>query len=591
MTDMETLAVYHAICLAKYSADQLRQMVKDGKAMPPSTEGGKPGFPIGDAEDVGNAVHAVGRGAGDHDAIRRHIIKNAKRLGESGQIPDNWNSDGSTSAAAETEELGGKPNPGTSPDRRLKRNRNRSMTADADGGDNAFPPGMADQLPATFADGDPLDPDGDGDIDGIPFTIPILCMANTPTGDGRLFENFDMAALPMPFSTQFERAPGHDKAIISGKITSIAKNADDSYSAQGMYDPTDIGLAAARLAANGTMPGVSVDADKAYEMSLSDDGREIYHNARIRGAIQLQMPAFAESKVMVNPDHVDRVVAALNNADDSTTLSEIPGGASAPTLLFSLQASANTFAPPDAWFHNPVFGTNAEDDPRLGVVLHPKSGKFLGYKSPTHIEPADEHGLHRVYGHVAGWKECHTGYEGKCVNPPASAHDYAYFHTGEIVTASGEVIACGKLTFNTGHPDDMHASAQAAARHYDDTGSVAAFVRCGEDQHGIWFSGVMHPDLNDIELATIRACGPSGDWRSLGGNLEQIGVLIVPTQGFVSPRLLVADGRCKTLVAAGAEPVTMPDDEQGLALRMSDMEDLIAPLIPSIADAILADID
>lgn len=52
-------------------------------------------YPIKDQEDLDNAVHAVGRGNADHDTIRKHIIKQAHKLGHPEAIPDNWNTDGS----------------------------------------------------------------------------------------------------------------------------------------------------------------------------------------------------------------------------------------------------------------------------------------------------------------------------------------------------------------------------------------------------------------------------------------------------------------------------------------------------------------
>jgi hypothetical protein len=74
---------------AKYSADDRRTMAKNGQALPDGS------YPIADAADLQNAIHAVGRGGGSHDAIRRHIIKRAKALGLSKSIPPGWNADGS----------------------------------------------------------------------------------------------------------------------------------------------------------------------------------------------------------------------------------------------------------------------------------------------------------------------------------------------------------------------------------------------------------------------------------------------------------------------------------------------------------------
>jgi len=74
---------------AKYNQDDRDRMAKNGQAM----EDGS--YPIADAEDLDNAIHAVGRGGSGHDAIRRHITKRAKALGLSSRIPDNWGGDGS----------------------------------------------------------------------------------------------------------------------------------------------------------------------------------------------------------------------------------------------------------------------------------------------------------------------------------------------------------------------------------------------------------------------------------------------------------------------------------------------------------------
>jgi HK97 family phage prohead protease len=73
----------------KYSDKDRQQGAKEGWAMPDGS------YPIKDTEDLGNAIHAVGRGGSSHDAIRKHIISRAKALGASDQVPDSWNADGS----------------------------------------------------------------------------------------------------------------------------------------------------------------------------------------------------------------------------------------------------------------------------------------------------------------------------------------------------------------------------------------------------------------------------------------------------------------------------------------------------------------
>jgi hypothetical protein len=73
---------------AKYDAEQLRSMLSSGKAM--KNKNGDPSYPIADKEDLQNAIHAVGRGSGDHDAIRAYIKRRASAIGASDMIPDSW---------------------------------------------------------------------------------------------------------------------------------------------------------------------------------------------------------------------------------------------------------------------------------------------------------------------------------------------------------------------------------------------------------------------------------------------------------------------------------------------------------------------
>lgn len=80
---------------AKYSSDDLKDMLAKGQAMKNAT--GDPSYPIADEEDLEKAIKAVGRGAADHDSIRKHIIGRAKALKLTSKIPDNWNADGSLS--------------------------------------------------------------------------------------------------------------------------------------------------------------------------------------------------------------------------------------------------------------------------------------------------------------------------------------------------------------------------------------------------------------------------------------------------------------------------------------------------------------
>jgi hypothetical protein len=148
----------------------------------------------------------------------------------------------------------------------------------------------------------------------------------------------------------------------------------------------------------------------------------------------------------------------------------------------------------------------------------------------------------RVYGHLALWGSCHTGFlngaVAECVQPPVSKTDYQHFHLGVLETDGGD-IRVGKITYATGHAP-LSASARVAADHYDHTGSVGAFVRARNGSVGIWVSGSVRSDISDEGFRDLRANPPSGDWRSLNRNLELVAALSVPVPGFPIPRAEVA---------------------------------------------------
>jgi hypothetical protein len=156
----------------------------------------------------------------------------------------------------------------------------------------------------------------------------------------------------------------------------------------------------------------------------------------------------------------------------------------------------------------------------------------------------------RTYGHVASWKTCHIGFQDKCVTAPRSRSNYSYFHVGSVETDKGRIPA-GKLTLGGGHAD-TRAGFQAAVAHYDDTSTVAADVVIGEDKHGIWYSGIVRPELTQAQLDEFAAAPLSGDWRRVGGSMELIAALAVNTPGFPIPQVREDNAGAFALVAAGA---------------------------------------
>lgn len=163
----------------------------------------------------------------------------------------------------------------------------------------------------------------------------------------------------------------------------------------------------------------------------------------------------------------------------------------------------------------------------------------------------------RVFGHIAQWGVCHIGLglsiglDDTCTEAPHSPTNYAYYRTGVVDTDQGE-IPVGNLTMGIGHAPDK-ASARATIAHYDNVNAVVADVVTGEDEHGIWFSGAMRPNLTDDQIRAFKGATLSGDWRTIGGELELVAALAVNVPGFGIPRLSLAasGGRQTALVAAG----------------------------------------
>lgn len=109
----------------------------------------------------------------------------------------------------------------------------------------------------------------------------------------------------------------------------------------------------------------------------------------------------------------------------------------------------------------------------------------------------------------------------------------------------------GQVTLGTGHAP-IYASAQAAAAHYDNTGTAVADVRAGSDVYGIWVAGALRPGVTDTQVRALRGAALSGDWRRINGPLRLVGLLAVNVPGFPIPRAaaLVASGGPVSLVAA-----------------------------------------
>ncbi len=170
----------------------------------------------------------------------------------------------------------------------------------------------------------------------------------------------------------------------------------------------------------------------------------------------------------------------------------------------------------------------------------------------------------QVYGHLALWDQCHTGFT-DCIRPPRSPDGYRTFHVGALETLEGSQIPVGKIMYDGKHaPLDLVVA--AATRHYDDNAKVGAYVRATDGRHGIWLTGAARHDIPEAGLRDLRANPPSGDWRLYGQQLTLVAALAVPVPGYPVTRNQIA------LAAAGDLPATLildgySEDETEPAVR------------------------
>lgn len=383
----------------------------------------------------------------------------------------------------------------------------------------------------------------------------ILALEGAPTGDLRYLMPGDIGErdYPLPFMVQTINDEGHKGSELGGRIDfiehiPIAEFDKEGFDlgdlpdsaiviwATGSFDDSEAGQNGVRVIDNGG--GVSVDMSVTEVLFLDPETYEPIDpeeldlatilfgggdfvtgiKGQIMGATVLPFPAFEEAEI--------QVVTASGNENVLTLKAPFAPRITRRVSVYLTASAAGKapVAPPREWFEMP--------EPDLPTAL-----------------TVTEDG--RVYGHLALWGQCHTGYKDYCQTPPRSRNDYKFFHLGEILTDDGEHLSVGKITVGTGHAPISYGSVKTL-EHYDNTGCVAAFVRAKDGKWGIWLSGAVRSDLPVEKIRDLTANPPSGDWRIERGALELQTILAVPVPGFPVPRSearLVASGEVEELEA------------------------------------------
>ena len=367
------------------------------------------------------------------------------------------------------------------------------------------------------------------------------------SGDRRIFKSggdYSFRTFPLPLMHQKKTSMGHDESVTVGSIRSAEVRADGIYAEGVVFDTPEGQEVAAMLAEGVTRPSIDW-ADEQWELA-DEAGNPVDPEALTEENIDEVMYQITGMTLMaatlVSKPAFDGTYITLDDGDaedsEEETVVVIDSEEEEANLAASLVAGG---------YQSPVFEAAAFAKPNLDKV------------TGIHATPDG-----RVVGHVATWNECHVGVRDRCVLAPKSNTGYALFHVSEVDTDEGP-IAVGRLTVGAGHADPK-LGVIPAREHYDNAASCWALGRVYEDEHGIAFAGVVHPDATPRQIMDGTSAPLSGDWRRHGGNLELVAALTVNTPGYPVVRgASDTRGRELSLVAAGVVPMETHEKEMPIS--------------------------
>lgn len=401
--------------------------------------------------------------------------------------------------------------------------------------------------------------------------VMVVAREGEMTGDRRIVEPGALSWRELPLALTIN----HDDDRIAGSVLAMGRTDTPDAVTVDTFDATtgdtgayvmavvefrldvEDGVYAARLVgenADGPLRGVSMEVgDEVIEWECTETDEDGFCTSEVMHLLEGRIGA-----VTLTPFQAIESARVLVTADGSpSSFRVVPPTPTTPGVVV---AAAVPDAAPAVWFA----------DPELDA--------------PTPVTVTDDG---RLFGHIALWGTCHTGFPDRCVTPPPG-DDFSLFHLGSYRTAEGDLLPVGTYTIDTGHAPLRDAanrpvSAFDAAAHYDHTGTAAAYVRAGEDEHGIWIAGTLAPGISADVATVMQAAKPSGDWRPRAGRLTLMAVLAVNVPGFPvqHTRSLVAHGEPLALVAASAptgDGCGCGSHDGALAGRVARLEAVVAAL-------------
>lgn len=421
----------------------------------------------------------------------------------------------------------------------------------------------------------------------VPVTFPVVILEGLTTSDGRYITPGALShrALPLPILAQTQNpvgGSGHDGAYVVGQLETLERVDGTTVTSRETGQPFPEGTFVWRGTGwiNPGVQGGNLVTGSFNAESNTWEGGVLVGNSADLYEVEAEFKqdrTTEDGQILTEEDTQTPEISVTKGKIVATTLCPVPAFADAYVIVDGqdmIKPSETTTLQASAWRAQdigdetclPCAGIEVEE---ITASAEPTNlyRPTSWFKDPglTRATPLTITEDGHVFGHLAAWGTCHTGFANQCIQPPRSAQDYAYFHVGVVRTMdtdnSVHAMPVGHITMGEGGHAGMGLSAQEAAAHYDNTNTVVADIAAGEDQFGIWVNGAVRRTTTPEQLEALHAAPLSGDWRSIGGKLELVAALAVNTPGFPIPRARVASGAPVALTAAGVVPVPDQADE------------------------------
>jgi 2'-5' RNA ligase len=440
----------------------------------------------------------------------------------------------------------------------------------------------------------------------------VITVEGAESGDRRFinegaltWRDLDTGPLPLMLQRQNPETGGHALAVVAGSIWQILRDGTKIIG-RGFFDSGTDGQEARRLIEEGTVKGVSADIDMVESDIVGDEldadiaPRLVLTKGRVMGATITPFPAFQEAIIRVL-----RVLAA--SADPWHLALEINNGTGDAGAAGQRMSIWTQYTPWEGHlFDNGIEVLLASPEGpirRNSYPTEPPVGWF-GKRSLDRRYAGEVDADGAVWGHVAGWNECHIGSPtGQCILPPRSRvgykHGYEHWRrSGSVITSDGQKIRTCPIFLDLNH---SHSAIPAdAAQEMEHTGCAVADVVFYEDEWGIQMAGAVRPTASPEMVRVFRGSDVSPHWCWQDGNLELVGGICVNVSGYPPPKVLVASGR-EIELASGVRMIWNYDEDrpeeifglgmirrnvsqiESLRSEIDDLYELLAPVRADLA--------